>query len=231
MNVRDKVLSSFNSDEKHAWSHTLPYDHSGCIDCMAWLSVLCGAAVRAKDKEIINCTENYINNLILSGENSRAFAPIQVDDSWIQSPGIPGYWIKKKPQSFAGPAAFYWALKQGANLNTSWVPRVSSEAKQMCMVASVFGYFVRWIKPLEQHVNTFMFAHLLLDKKPPKSMKFLSEGNPLYSWLYRDKCNNIYPTHKTIWPAKLWPNREYPDKDIEYSPVCQLAADYLQSEL
>ena len=230
MTTRSQVISCFDPNKHYAFSHVMPVKYEGFIDGMAWVGTLCGAACIAGDTQVKHICEQHINALVESGQDARNYAPVKVDDSWEISPFFPGYWIKRKPQAFAGPVGLYWALRHGADLKTDWVPRPFRAASMMRLIGPVFGYAVRVIKPLRRHINSFMFAHMLVDKTPPRSMKFLTKNNPFYSALYGVKCDYQYPSNAGIWPAKNWPGKEVV-KARTYAPICQLAADLFQFDI
>lgn len=227
MGCRSQVLEGFRED--YTYSHVLPFEYTNFIDGMAWVSTLWGAALLVGDDEIAAHCGGFIWNLLEVGPDARNFAPFQVKSSWVMSPNQPGYWFKRKPQSFAGPAALRFAINQGADIEPSRVVDVRGQAKVFRALAWPFGYLIRYVKPLRQHINSVMFAHLIAGARPPKSMHFLAHNNPLYSWLYKERCEALY-LNTGPWPAKDYPgNAEI--KTQTYTPVCQLAAEYLQSTL
>jgi hypothetical protein len=208
---RKKVIASFDR-VFNTFSHEIPFKYTNFIDGQAWLGITCGA----------------VNHDV--GKDSRNFAPCQVKESWINSKAFPELWYKKKPQSFAGPCAVLWAINQGAALYYPENKRSTYlKAKILCMLASPYGYLIKYVKKLRQHINTFMFAHLLLEKRPPESMRFLSKDNMIYSYIYRVPCQTLYK-NTGIWPAKDYPDNEEVDEQ-EYTPICNFAGLCLQKVL
>lgn len=227
--LREQVIAAFKPREGYTFSHVLPFTYTNFIDGMAWVSVLAGACKVHGDTEIQELSEGYLNNLILSGKDSRNFAPTSDAPAGWKFSEMPGYSYKEKPQAFAGPCALEWAIKQGCNIEPMWVKTVMDKAELYTEVSWLFGYLIKWIKPLRQHVNSVMFAHMLTGKRPPQSMHFLAENNMIYSWLYAEKCEANYP-NTGIWPAKDWPgNKE--EKKQKYTPICDLIGRYLQGTL
>jgi len=172
----------------------------------------------------------YSNFIVVTvGKDARNFAPERIKDSWKSSPVYNGLWFKQKPQSFAGPAAYHWAIEQGTPLPYDMVQDVKSTARWICTLAPLYGWLVKYVSPLRQHFNSFMFAHMLLGKIPPDSMKFSIQDNPFYAYLYGIKESRTYSMHVSAWPAKhVWGTEE---KSKTYTLVCQLASNYLQSTL
>jgi len=229
--LRDKVIEGFRPDDGYTYSHVLPFAYTNFIDGMAWVGTLAGACKLVQDKELVDICECYLNNLILVGKDARNFAPTEKSpSSWDISNRMVGYSYKKKPQSFAGPCGLQFAINCGCDIDRQWVHDINLKAKLFCLIATPFGYLIRWVKSLRQHLNSIMFAHMVLDKKPPKSMHFLSKNNPIYSWVFREKCDSIYP-NTGIWPAKDWPYGDRVEKIQQYSPICNLTGIYLQRTL
>jgi hypothetical protein len=164
-------------------------------------------------------------------------------------------WYLKKAQAFAGPAGLYFAIDQGAQIDPVWVKDPRFTAKLFTWGASWFGWLVKRFGWFKQHVNSMFFAHLLLNKKPPKSMYWLAYDNPFYLYIYGEKYTTEWPqlykwssekftpskepvklvnrdTH--VWVAKSWPYTAYMGGGTvrwEYSPICELATRYLQEKL
>ena len=230
MTTRSQVISGFNPNKHYAFSHVMPVKYESFIDNMAWIGTLCGAACIAGDAQIKYICEQHLNTLVESGQDARNYAPVKVNDSWEINPFFPGYWVRRKEQYHAGPVGLYWAIRHGADLKTDWVHRPFRLASAMRVMGPAFGYLIRVLPILRQHTNGFMFAYMLVDKTPPRSMKFLTKNNPFYSALYGIRCDYRYPGNAGIWPAKNWPGKEVV-KTRTYAPICQLAADFLQGAL
>jgi hypothetical protein len=251
--VRDQVLSAFN-DETYYYSHVLPFGYTNFIDGLACVGLLCGAAYKVGDTEVAQKCERYLNRLLTVGKNARNFAPMPVSDSWIKSKTIPGYWYKEKPQSFAGPVGLRFAIDNGAHLNDPF--QIKSKARLMACGGWAFGYLVRWMSWLRQHVNSMFLAYLILGKKPASSMMWLCEENPFFSYIAGEKCSVAYPDMNKVsdghtedrdyivplekrkpsaWVFRGWPKSEYIREGVHqgsmYTPTAQLVGDYLQSTL
>lgn len=226
--IRRQVIDSF--DETYdTFSHVIPFHYTNFIDGKAWLTMTCVACYLAGDIEIYQLCFKWLRLLNTVGKNARNFAPYQVKDSWKQSKTIPPFWYKEKPQGFAAPCAAAWANKQGVPIECSKSKKwIKTQAKAMCFVAPLFGYLIRYIPYLRQHINSVMMAHLLLDRKPPESMRFLAKDNMIYSYQYGIKCDTLYPDDEGIWAAKNYSSNK---KSNIYTPICNLTGIYLQKEL
>jgi len=229
MAIRDEVIQAFRPTDGFTYSHKLPFQYSNFIDGMAWVGFLCGAAHIIKDAEVIELTEGYLNNLDLVGDDARNFAPSICRPEWEKSTTMPGFSFKRKPQAFAGNAAIAWAISKGAKVNKG--KSVMLQAILMCLVAFPYGLLIR-IGLLRQHINSMMFAHLMLGIKPPCTMKFLAKDNPVYQYIFKTDIdtNFMYP-NTGAWPAKDWPT-DKPELEVElYTPLCSLVGVYLGNSL
>jgi len=226
MNIRDQVVSAFIPDDGYTYSHKLPFQYSNFIDGMAWVGMLCGAARIKEDCELIELTEGFINNLLLVGPDARNFGPTgKVSSDWLHSGKMPGFSYKRKPQAFAGPAAVHWAVSKGARIDLNRVPDVSGTARFMCATAWLYGHLIKPVPALRQHINSVMFAHLMLGKTPPSSMRFLAKDNPVYQYIFGTHVQEfIYPSNSP-WPAKNWPGTTGTIKP--YTPICTLVGQLL----
>lgn len=261
MNLQQARKATLDAFDKNTlvYYHSKPYQYSNFIDGMAWVGILCGAAYKEGDLELARMAERYLNRLLLIGPNARNFAPEKVDDSWKESPTIDGYWYKEKPQSFAGPVGVYFAKKMGANIDipeSSKLPDPHGTARLFTLIAPIFGHLVYYIPWLRQHVNSMFLAHLLLDKKPPESMEYLSKENPFFSYMFAIPCVVSYPevsrysqgrtvTQSNIvplrdrkpssWVFRNWPYDLYIKEGevlpIEYTPIWMVVGEYLQNTL
>lgn len=253
--VRNEVLNSFN-DENGYFYHQYPHGYSNFIDGMAWIGLLCGACLKVGDTELAEKCTRYLNILINVGKDARNFAPFPVKDNWKKSKNIEGLWYKEKPQSAAGPLGLMFAVKNGANIDVPDYLKRKYEIKvNMHRFGFFFGYLVRCIPKLKQHINTMFLSYLLAEKKPSSSMKFLIEENPLFSYIYGRFCNVEYPDNTKlnnvkstqeddVVPLKYaepssWIFRRDPFKKVvdaekgilKYTRVAELVGDYLQSTL
>jgi len=236
MSVRGEVLRGLREVGPFVtYSHVLPFQYTGFIDGQAWGGVGLGSALIAGDQELADYFKNYLVSMIKMGKHTRNFAPEMVGDDWVPA-DVSGWFRKVKPQAFAGPCALAWANKQGADIDPKWVPDVTSMAKLYCFIAPIFKFLLSlhwgdkyWFR---QHVNSVMFAHLLLDKKPPKNLKFLAKDNMVYSYIFKEYIgtDHQYPTNAGPWPAKNWPGSKV-EKASRYTPLCQLCGQYMQESL
>lgn len=231
--IREKVISAFRPEDEYAFSNEIPFRYNNFIDGQAWVGMLAGAARLAGDSIVESLASKYLTGLSVVGKDARTFAPYKVSGSWLESTAIyfKGYYYKQKPQGFAGPCAIRWAEKLGVYI---WPDKkydyVKYIAMAMVIIAPLFGYLIRFIPYLRQHINSIMFAHFLLGKKPPKSMMFLAKDNMVYSYLYRLPCDTLYE-NTGIWPAKDYPGESEIRIDKEYTPICNLVGLYLQQAL
>jgi len=229
MTNRELVINSFDQDHMCGFSHVVPFRYTNFIDGMAWVSVLAGASHMVGDTEVENLCVRYLTTLVTVGDDARNFAPFPVKDNWLPSRAFQGYYYKEKPQSFAGPCSYLWASECGCALPTDFVDDVRSTAKLYCWLAPLYGLLVNRLDFLKQHLNSVMFAHMLVGKKPPSSLEWTTKDNPFYAYLYGTTVDFEYSKHVSAWPAKhVWGYDE--DRDT-YTPVCQLASEYLQSTL
>ena len=230
MDIRDQVAEAFREEERFGYSHVQPFQYTNFIDGMAWVSMLMGASVIKGDDELITLTQGYVGTLLSVGNNARNFAPAnKAPSGWYYSPIYPMYSFKRKAQSFAGPSALAWAVKMGARVDLRRLVDVSKQSKWLCRISLPFGYAIRYIPSLRQHINSVMFAHLMLGKIPSKSMLFLAKDNPVYSYIFGIKCSATYPITGP-WPAKDYPGSDKPVNN-KYVPLCSLVGEYLQSSL
>ena len=216
MDIRDQVISAFRPEDGYTYSHELPYKYTNYIDGKFQVAMLYGAARIAFDKELMTLSSGFLTNLELVGPDARNFAPSSLaPEGWMHSETMQGFSYKQKPQSFAAPAALSWA-------GMGDTPPL---AHLFVAIAPLYG----WGLPLlKQHLNSVMLAHLVTGKTPPKSMHFLAEGNPIYSYIYGEKCSATY-RNTGAWPAKDYPGRVKPEGN--YTPLCSLVGKYLQESL
>ena len=245
MTPRDKYLSAFKNG---VYSQVLPWRMTNYIDGLFHHSMVCGAAYMAQDTEIWLTSKTWIERLLSLDIEARNFAFEQVTESWEP---CGQYWIKRKPQSFAGPAALHWAIEHGAGVNSGGLDRPNPWF--MIITGGVFGYLVKWVDLLSQHINSYFLAYMLEGKKPPKSMYWLAWDNPFYLWLYGEELYCEFPGRKTTegkivkskdvpfryrepdtWPIKNRPNRLYLNEgeevNWEYTPICELFVDLLENQ-
>lgn len=251
--ARKLVLEAFD-EGTYYYSQVTPFGYTNWIDGMAWVGLLCGASHKVNDVELAQKCELYLGRLLEIGEDARNFAPMQVANDWFRSAKVTGYWYKKKPQSFAGPAALRFAIDSGAHLNDPF--GVKGTARLYVRLGWFFGHGAKFIKWLRQHINSVFLAHLILEKRPAKSMLWMCEGNPFFSFIAGEKCEVEYPSlYRTSeghsededeivplkdrkpnsWIFRNWPKSRYVrDGTIQttgYTPIWQVVAYYLQSTL
>lgn len=255
--ARQAVLNSF--DEYGAFSNVVPFEYNNFIDGMAWIGLLCGAALKYGDKEVADKCQLFLHTLLRVGKDARAFAPRQVSDNWKRSK-IEDLWYREKPQSFAGPVGLAFAIENGAQLENPF--NIKLKAKIFTLLGDLFGKALFWPiigEWMKQHVNSILLAYLILEKKPPRSLDFLA-SNPFYAYIFGEKMTVEYPpdtrytSGKTIerddimpisrwkpsiWIWKNWPYGEYvydgqgtpTYRSESYSPIAYLTAYYLQETL
>jgi len=256
--ARSLVLSSFD-DETYCYSHVIPFRHSNFIDGMAWVGVLCGAAHKIGDVSIAQKAENYLYRLMEVGPDARNFAPVQVDDDWMPSETIPGYWYTQKPQAFAGPAGLQFAIDCGARLHNPY--SISWKARLMVLFGWLFGYVSRggisWLSVfVRQYTNSMFMAHLITRSKVPTSMLWLCEDTALFQYIAGIKSFTEYPDPSrttgghteevdqvvpmkdrkpSAWVFRNWLKTRYirdgVPVDEKYTPIWQVVGDYLQSTI
>jgi len=252
--ARKLVLKSFNKSDFY-YNHQSPHGYTNFIDGMAWVGLLCGACHLVDDKELAALAENYLRMLLKVGPDARNYAPMKVRDDWIKSETAPGFWYRKKPQSFAGPAALLFAINCGAKLDNPF--NIESRAKWMRFLNPFFGYLVRWFHWFRQHINSQFIAHLINDSKPPSSMLWLCEENPFFSAIAGIECSVEYPKSwsrfqkyetkdvddiqplknrkPSAWIFRSWPKAEYtgalPYAGSAYTPTAMVVGEYLQQHL
>jgi hypothetical protein len=217
--LRLRVLSAFTP--KGEYSHVLPFRRSGYVDGMFHLGMLAGAARLAGDDLLEGDACRWLRVLSSHGEARNWFA---APHEGYEPAGE--HWVKPGTQSFAGPAAVQWARAQGCNVEAP--EDVRGMARLFCALAWPFGWAIRAIPGLRQHLNSVMLAHLLLDRRPPASMAFLAARNPLYSWQFGTECVVEEYANTGPWPAKDWPGPITVTGSEQYTPVCSLVARYLR---
>lgn len=227
--LRQQVIAGFRPDEGFSYSHILPFAYSNFIDGMAWVSILSGSCRLVKDDVLADICDKYLQTLIDVGKDARNFAPFQVKDDWKHSPTMLGYWYKEKPQAFAGPCALYWAISCGSTVDPKGLAIPDGTARWLCRLAPLYGLLFRHISGLRQHMNSIMFAHLLIGKRPPDNMAWITAENMVYSYIYSRRCEANYP-NTGAWPAKdIAFDRT--EKAQKYTPTCDLAGRYMQMSL
>lgn len=256
--VRQELLDSFEEENGYYYS-SKPYGYSNFIDGMAWVSLLAGASRLVGDTEMELKCVRYVQTIMNVGPDARSYAPMQVTESWVQSTTIDNMWYYPKAQSFAGPAALYFARNQGVNIDGTYdVSDPTSTAKLFCSLGFLFGYAVRYLSFLEQHINSMFLAYLLRDKKPASSMLWLCEDNPFFSYIAGQQLATTYPDPRryihgetvvrdevvplskrkpSTWIFRLDPRKEYIDMSGDgyqpnaYTRIWELTAEYLQTVL
>lgn len=233
MTVRDQYLAAFRPSEMYAYSFVLPFEHTNDIDSMAWVGCVTALARRAHDLEVVHFGRNHLASLILMGEDTRNFGKGALFD-WEQADRFPDYTRKIKPQAFAGPAMYEFCRDQDIPLPEPGFPDPRPRAELFCTLAPVYGVLLQWfgwIRGFRQHVNSVLFAHLLLCRRAPRVLHFLAKDNPLYSYICGLPCE-VKPYPNTgDWPAKDWPRAPKAIKEQTYTPACSLAGEYAQEIL
>jgi len=253
--ARREILASF--DKYYCYSNSIPFEHNGFIDGMAWIGVLCGACHLAKDEELIHKTEVYLSTLMNIGKDARTFAPHRISSDWKISKIESRLYYKEKPQSFVGPAGLLFAIQCGSKINNPY--NIKDTAKFYADWSNFYGYLLRipWLgkKYARQHLNSVMLGCLVSKKKPGKSLRWICESNPFYAYIAGKKMEvecppdgkyissdeiehkDIQPINKrkpSSWIWKQWPTKEFKPKGNpikRYTPVAYLAAHYLQQTL
>lgn len=248
--LRQKVVQSFDP-ESGAYSHVTPYKVTHFIDGMAWVGMLSAAAHMSDDTVIAHLADRYLQKLCNLGSDVRSFSPYKISDRWESRGDL---FVLRKEQAFAGPAALWFAIENGANIDPKDIKKPEFMSKLLVMTSGIIGILIKYniIASLRQHVNTIMFAHLLQDKTPPRSMKFLTYDNPLYAYVYgelrgttewpplretenghTDELKELVPMKDRkpgAWPAKNWPHKKYvpsgPEIGDEFTPTCELISYY-----
>ena len=252
--VRTKVLDAYDSDTGYYYS-TIPHVYNEFIDGMAWNTPLIAACYKVGDLELAAKAEKYVQTIINVGKDARTFAPHKVDDEWLESSSIPGMWYKEKPQSHAGPLGLKFAMDNGAQLMVpDYLKEKWESGIKLTKIGWAFGFSVKYISGLKQHINTMFSAYLAKGKKPSWTMRWMYKENPYFSYIGRKKCVVEYPDmHKlnnvkktkckkvvdmkyakpTTWIFRRDPLTKYEgDKsDREYTPIARLTGEYLQMSL
>jgi hypothetical protein len=252
---RQVVLDAFNEVDGY-YNHQKPYGYADYIDGMGHIGVLVGAALMVGDAELAEKGERYLKTLLAVGKDARNYAPLQSKPDWVASTTMPGFYYIQKAQDFAGPAGLNFAVRCGAQTGNPF--DIESKAKMLVSLGWLFGYAVKYVSALKQHINSMWLAHLVLCRKPAESMMWMCEENPFYSYIAGKKCSVEHPslcrfingdskTEKQVVPLKnakptAWifrrdPFESYFDADqsgrgpIAYTPTAFVVADYLQSTL
>jgi len=257
--LRQELLDAFHPDDAFYYPSEPHAYQALTIDGMAWTSLLMGAAQKVGDVDMVDYCVRFNGTIMNVAPNARIYAPLQVREDWKRSEDIWGMWYYEKPQSFAGPAALYWARNQGVEVNGKWEPSdPTATAKLFVSLGWFFGHLVKWVGWLEQHINSMFLAHLLLDKRPAGSMMWLCEGNPFFSYIAGRRVTVEYPDPRryingetvyrgeivplnkrkpSSWIYRVDPRKEYVDVSGEgygekaYTRIWQLTAEYLQTTL
>jgi len=225
--IRQDVISSFNIDNG-AFSNMSPYEANGFIDGAYMTALLAYASKKVGDAEMLNKCTKYLDTLHKADDNARTYASYQVSSSWRRSRYIKDIWVKIKPQAFIANAMATLCVKNGIDVPVC--KNIRTLSKLMDITAPLFGYLIRFIKPLRQHLNSYVLNFLLLDKIPPKSMEFLAKDNMIYSYIYKKKCDVLYK-NTGIAPQKDYPDSNKPISNKPYTPIMNLIGKYLQKTL
>lgn len=255
--ARSLVLQAINPDNFY-YSHILPPAYTNWIDGLAWGSLMRGAALLKEDFELASLFYEYTERIMTVGKDARNYAPIKVDEDWLMSSIMPGFWYKRKPQSFAGPVALKWSNRCAKLRNKPQVEDpfdIDVKAKLMISTGWLFGSLCRWFEYPRQHINSYWLAYLYFGKKPPKAMLWMAEENPFFSFIAGQKCVVEYPNYCRVsegyevvretvvpiskcepsaWIFRRDPFREYVRQGSItkcYTPIWQVVGDYLQEML
>lgn len=256
--IRARVFGAFNRSD-HYFNHVSPYGYTNFIDGMAWVGLMCGAALRVGDTELAEECRCYLKQLVYVGPDARNYAPgdkAPGGDHWVASPTVFGFKYYLKAQSFAGPAGLEFANQCGAGVESPYHRSVYSKAKMFTALGMFYGWLYRPVPWLRQHANSMFLAYLIRKKHPPRSMRWLCLGNPFFSYIAGEHCN-VLPlatrkfvngktveskTYVTVPEAKpsIWPFRHDVFRAYEgdgtldsrsYTPIAELCATYLQHSL
>ena len=251
-NVRQEVLAAFGKD--YYFYHRKPYEYEDFIDGMAWVGLLCGAALIAKDTEVVKQCEGYLRNILRVGEDARNYVPVKLNNKYVLS--LTGYYYREG-QEFAGPAGLHFAVSNGADIDNPYEDKIIGMARARTRWGYPFGWWCKWGKYPRQHINSMFIAYLIQGKRPSSSMKWMTKYNPFFSYIYGKKMTpTAWPemrrtsrgyneTRKEVVPLHLgkpssWLFRKDPfseyvregEKDqYSYTPIARLTAEYLQEDL
>jgi hypothetical protein len=220
--VRDEVLAAFHAP--CGYYHEAPHAQRNYIDGMFHVGILAGACNLHGDAELGQKARGHL--IMLATYGVRAYGNEKLTDSWVEVAS--GIWGHSKPQSFAGPAALWWGAPDIAR---------NCRVDDVRDLANLYVWLFRvapWVfmhGPFDQHLNSVMLAHLLTGKRPWWYKDRLTERNPFYGYIYRERVEAKYP-NISPWPAKnlpFWDGESV--KPQLYTPTCQLASNYLQTHL
>ena len=207
--------------------------------------------------DLYTSAKGWIHNLLQfakPGKFPRAFATRPIDDKYIPTEKAP-YFVRYGNPAFAGPAAFHLVALLFWGKDLEAVKKPTLQAWMMCKAAPAFGYLVRRLSFLRQHVSSMFLAHMLMEKRPPNSMRWLAYENPLYLYQYGVKWFAKWPQtyrqagsiEETVsgyssfkdrkpgqWPAKNLPDKVYIGRGAptkKYRPLCRLVCTLLQETI
>lgn len=253
--VRQEVLDAYNRDNGYFYC-LKPYKYNEYIDGMAWNTPLIASCYKIGDIELAELAERYVQTIIDVGRDARTFAPIKVDDEWKESVNIKGLWYIEKPQSSAGPLGLKFAIDNGSKLKVpDYLKKKWESALYLTKLGWAFGFAVKYISSLRQHINTMFTAYLAKGSKPSWSMRWMYEHNAYFSYIgkkhckidkypamnkleniKRTKCKKVVPLNfakPTAWIWRRDPLIKYEGTptEIVYTPIARLTAEYLQLSL
>jgi len=248
---RTKTLQSFKIiDGLTYYSEVVPFRITGHIDGLYQWCLLAGAARNAGDHQVESIAISAITSVLKYGHDVRYICNEPRDGLDEVDTGV---WAKRKPQVYAGPLAYSWAVKQGCDLEP-WPDDMEQMAKWMCCISKAYFWIIKRSRlfNLRQHINTIMLAHLLLDRRPPSTASFLLQGNAFYAAIAGARMPipvipNIYKTTDSVNQAKLvpvdqreggdWIWKQWPyaksvarDTRYEYNPISLLIGTYMSGE-
>lgn len=257
LEARSQVLEAIHPDNFY-YSHVLPPAYTNWIDGLAWGSLARGAALLKRDWEVASLFFEYTQRLMSVGKDARNYAPHPVQEGWLPSSTMPGFWYRQKPQSFAGPASLKWA-NRCANLARR--PQVEDPfeidraARWMVATGWLWGQLCWWFKYPRQHLNSVWLAHLYLGRRPHRGLLWTTQENPFFSYIGGIPCRvNPPETYRTVggyevvrkkvvplsrcepsaWIFRRDPFVEYVrigEPAQRYTPIWWLVSEYLQSLL
>lgn len=238
------IEDAFRPEHMCFYSHELPFATTNYVDGMFHVGMMTWAA--KEDIKLRGLGQAYLSSLLACGKDARNFSN-QMMLGW-EFDKMLNVWVKRSPQSFAGPVGLYLANQVRFTVIPDWIPNPTSTARMFVKCGWAFGYAVRWISWLRQHVNSMFLAYLFLDEVPPESMEWLAFDNPFYMAIYKKKYTATWPGRKTTkgytveesskvpfgarepdaWPAKNYPYKRYvadgESVKWEYTPICEYVA-------
>lgn len=178
----DLMLESF--DSYYQYSHVVPFEVTNYIDGMFHVSMIRKAAATAGHDRLVSACDGWLDTLLLCPD-ARNWSRL-ARDGWLLHDGV---YYKIKPQSFAGPCAYGYAMGGG--------PR--TQAWLLYAIAPIYLRLAPYSKILDQHTNSIVLSHLLLGKKLPNCSRIRESA--FYSYFAgRPPASLVgYPTTPWCW--------------------------------